>query len=87
MNIAIRSLALASAFALAACGSKETPAENMADNQAEAMENQADTIDEQADATQNEAAASVMENQADMLENKAEATREAGEKAADRVGQ
>ncbi|MES1971524.1 MAG: hypothetical protein V4472_03635 [Pseudomonadota bacterium] len=80
-------VAVASIFALSACG-HETPA---ADNVAAAADNMADQMDANAaaikDMGDNMAAntEAVMDNKADALENKADAVREAGENKADAI--
>ena len=76
MKTVLKSVALASLVALAACGGKGDDA--LADNVEANADNQADALDAQADNAVNEATE-------DMLENQADSIRENGEAAADAI--
>ena len=84
MRLSYLALAAAAAFSLTAC---ESPADNAAEQQADAIEanaeQQADAIENQADAAETAG----NEAKADALEEKADAVEEAGNEKADAVEQ
>ena len=84
MRISYLALAAAAAISLTAC---ESPADNAAEQQADAIEanaeQQADAIENQADAAETAG----NEAKADALEEKADAVEEAGNEKADAVEQ